>query len=64
MSVQSLIQIALTIEAKKPPLNYASIDPTKNPEGFEQYILAIHAGVSENYEPIKNIFKMLLEQSS
>ncbi len=30
---------------------------------FEEYILAIHAGVSGNYEPIKNLFKMLIEKS-
>jgi cell filamentation protein, protein adenylyltransferase len=58
-----LLADVMAMQAKKPSLNYLSIDQTKNPQGFDNYILAIHAGVSGNYEPIKNIFKTLLEQS-
>lgn len=61
--VARLLADLMSMQAKKPPLNYAFIDQTKNKEGFERYILAIHAGVSENYEPIQEIFKKLLEQS-
>lgn len=58
-----LLADLMAIQAKKPSLNYSLIDQTENMQGFEKYILAIHAGVSGNYEPIKNIFKALLEQS-
>jgi hypothetical protein len=53
----------MAIQTKKPSLNYSLIDQTENKQGFEKYILAIHVGVSGNYEPIKNIFKSLLAQS-
>ncbi len=36
---------------------------TENQKGFNEYIVSIHAGVSMNYEPIKKIFKRLLEHS-
>ncbi len=58
-----LLADLMAIQAKMPPLNYISIDQTTNQEGFKQYILAIHAGFSGNYEPIKDIFKMLIKQS-
>lgn len=58
-----LLADLMAIQAKKPSLNYSLIDQTENKQGFEKYILAIHAGLSGDYEPIKNIFKSLLEQS-
>ena len=58
-----LLADVMAMQAKKPSLNYSPIDQTENQQGFDNYILAIHAGVSGNYEPIKNIFKILLEQS-
>jgi cell filamentation protein len=58
-----LLADLMTMQANKPPLNFASIDQTKNEKGFRQYILAIHAGLSGNYEPITEIFKVLLKQS-
>ena len=59
-----LLADVMAMQAKKPSLNYLPIDQTENQQGFEKYILAIHAGVSGNYEPMKNIFKILLEQST
>jgi cell filamentation protein len=58
-----LLADLMAIQAKKPSLNYSAIDQTKNKQGFENYIMSIHAGMSGNYGPIKNIFKLLLEQS-
>jgi len=58
-----LLADLMAMQAKRPPINYLHIDQTVNPEGFSQYILSIHAGVSGNYEPIREIFKILLEQS-
>lgn len=58
-----LLADLMAIQAKRPPINYSAIDQTQNPEGFSQYILSIHAGVSENYLPIQRIFKMLIEAS-
>jgi cell filamentation protein len=59
-----LLADLMAMQAKKPPINYLSIDKTQNKAGFQEYILAIHAGVDENYGPIKNLFKTLLKQSA
>ena len=61
--VARLLADLMAMQAKKPPLNYSAIDQTKNQEGFEKYILAIHAGLEGNYEPIQKIFMLLLEQA-
>lgn len=53
----------MVMQAKKPPLNFALIDQTKANNHFNEYILAIHAGLNTNYEPMQNIFKKLLGQS-
>lgn len=58
-----LLADLMAMQARKPPINYQAIDQIHNPEGFSQYILSIHAGMSENYKPIQNIFRLLLEQS-
>lgn len=58
--VARLVADLMVSQARRPPLNYSAIDKTVNQEGFEQYILAIHAGVDRKYEPIKEIFKLLL----
>lgn len=58
-----LLADLMAMQAKKPPLNYLPIDQTENQQGFDQYILAIHAGLSGDYEPIQKIFKVLIEQS-
>lgn len=57
-----LLANLMAMQANKPPINYTPIDLTENPQGFEQYILAIHAGMDGNYKPIQHIFEMLLEQ--
>ena len=59
-----LLADLMAMQAKKPPINYASIDQTQNPEGFSRYILSIHAGLAGNYSPIQAIFKLLMEQST
>lgn len=56
-----LLADLMAMQAGRPPLNYTSIDQTENQKGFEEYVQAIHAGVSENYEPIQNVFKKILE---
>ena len=56
-----LLADLMAMQANKPPLNFTAIDRTKNEEGFRRYILAIHAGVSGDYEPIKEVFRTLLE---
>jgi len=51
----------MAMQAKRPPLNYSGIEQINNPKGFEQYIRAIHAGFNGNYEPIREVFKSLLQ---
>lgn len=58
-----LLADLMAIQANRPPLNFAAIDKTENEGGFQDYILAIHAGFSRNYEPIQIIFSKLLEES-
>ena len=53
----------MVVQANKPPLNYAFIDQTENPQGFKEYIKAIHAGLEMNYGPRQAIFITLLGQS-
>jgi len=59
-----LLADLMAMQANRPSLNFSAIDKTENEKGFEQYILAIHAGVSGSYEPIQEIFSKLLEQST
>jgi cell filamentation protein len=59
-----LLADLMVMQANKPSLNFAAIDKTTNEKGFQQYILAIHAGVSGNYKPIQEIFKKLLKEST
>lgn len=54
----------MALQAKKPPLNFIAIDQITNQNGFKDYILAIHAGVSGNYKPMQEIFKKILESST
>lgn len=61
--VARLIADLMAMQARKPPINYAAIDQTQNPENFSEYILSIHAGLAGNYSSMQNIFKVLLEQS-
>ena len=58
-----LLADLMAMQAGRPPLNYSAIDQTQTERGFRQYILAIHAGFSGNYEPIQTIFRTILEQS-
>lgn len=61
--VSRLLADLMAIQSKQPPLNYKSIDQTEFHDGFERYILAIHAGHRGDYKPIQDIFLNLLEQS-
>ncbi len=61
--VARLLADLMAIQANMPPLNYQLIDITEKPQGFNEYIKAIHAGLDENYLPIQNIFATLLQFS-
>ena len=41
-----LLADLMAMQANKPSLNYSSIDRTENLDGFNTYILAIHAGIN------------------
>lgn len=58
-----LLADLMAMQAKKPPLNFGLIDQTKHHNNFGEYIMAIHAGLDGNYEPMQNIFIKLLGQS-
>jgi cell filamentation protein len=58
-----LLADLMAMQANRPSLNYAAIDQTNNQQGFEDYILAIHAGLGGDYVPIQRIFEILLKQS-
>lgn len=58
-----LLADLMSMQAKKPPLNFGLIDQTVNHNNFSQYIMAIHAGLNGNYEPMQDIFNRLLGQS-
>lgn len=58
-----LLADLMTMQAKRPPLNFSLIDQTKEDNHFDEYIVAIHAGVNMDYEPMQNIFRRLLGQS-
>lgn len=55
-----LLADLITMQAKQPPLNFSLIDQTKDNNNFNEYILAIHAGLKGDYTPMENIFKKLL----
>jgi len=54
-----LLADLMSSQARKPLLNYSHIDVTTNQQGYDNYIRAIQASIDRDYEPIKNIFKML-----
>ncbi len=58
-----LLADLMAAQADRPPLNYAPIDQTQNKKGFEAYILAIHASVNGDYEPIQTVFETILKSS-
>ena len=61
--VARLIANLMALQADKQFLNYAPIDRTINPKGFERYISAIHQGHCGNYKMMKDIFTELLSAS-
>jgi len=48
----------MALQAGKPPLDFTYLNEKK-----DVYIKAIHAGFEGDYEPMKEIFKIVLEQS-
>jgi cell filamentation protein len=61
--VARLLADLMATQANMPPLNYSAIGLLENPDGFEQYIKAIHAGLNRDYLPMRDIFATLLSQS-
>lgn len=59
--VARLLANLMAAQANLPSLNYSSIDKTQNLEGFNWYILAIHAAIAGNYKPIIDIFKAIIK---
>ena len=52
-----LLTTIMALQANKPPLDFTYISENK-----EEYISAIHAGL-DNTEPMKELFKQVLQQS-
>jgi cell filamentation protein len=61
--VARLIANLMALQADRPFLNYAPIDRTIHPKGFEHYISAIHQGHCGNYRIMQSIFIELLNAS-
>lgn len=61
--VARLLANLMALQAGRSVLNYAPIDRTINPSGYNNYIKAIHAGVEQDYRMIQNIFLDLLKAS-
>ena len=51
-----LLTDLMAMQADMPPLNYQAIDQLEHPEGFQQYIEAIHADLME----IIHLYKIFL----
>ncbi len=58
-----LLANLMSLQAGRSVLNYEPIDRTLNPEGFNNYITAIHRGVDRDYGLIRDIFLELLRVS-
>lgn len=58
-----LLAVLMALQAKQPLLIFDEIDQTANPQGFKDYIVAIHAGVGCDYLPMQLIFERILEGS-
>ena len=58
-----LLADLMSLQADRPPLNFASIDRTQNEAGFSHYIQAIQAGHCGDFGPIQEIFKDILKDS-
>ncbi|MFT4060559.1 MAG: Fic family protein [Legionella sp.] len=58
--VSRLLANLMAMQAGFPQLNFEPIDKTINPQGYHNYILAIHHGVMGNYEPIQELFSEIL----
>jgi cell filamentation protein len=61
--VARLLSDLMAFQSNRPPINFGAIDQTKNKKGYDEYILAIQAGVGMGYEPMKKIFRTLLVES-
>jgi cell filamentation protein len=54
-----ILATLMAVQAGFPPLNFEIIEKKKHTE----YIMAIQASVHRNYEPIEEIFRLILESS-
>lgn len=54
-----LLSTLMAVQAGLPPLTFKIIERTKR----KQYIAAVQASLSKNYEPMKEIFRLIVEQS-
>lgn len=59
--VARLLSVIMALQSNLPPLNFTRIDQFSNPDGFQKYISAIHAGHGSDYQPIQNIFYSLIK---
>lgn len=58
-----LLADLMSLQADRPPLNFASIDRTQNEVGFSRYIQAIQAGHCGDFGPIQELFRSILKDS-
>lgn len=54
-----LLSTLMAVQAGIPPLTFKIIERTKR----RQYIAAVQASLDKNYEPMKEIFRLIVEQS-
>jgi cell filamentation protein len=54
-----LLSTFMAVQAGKPPLTFKIIERAKR----GQYIAAVQASLDKNYEPMKEIFRLIVEQS-
>ncbi len=54
--VARMLANLMALQAGKDMINYAPIDRTINPAGYDDYIISIHEGFCGNYERIQTIF--------
>lgn len=62
--IARMLATLMGLQANQPPLDFELIDQTIYPQGFKNYIAAIHAGHAGNYQPIQDIFLMILNFSN
>jgi cell filamentation protein len=61
--VARMLANLMALQAGKDIIDYATIDRTTSPEGYDHYITAIQEGFYENYEKIINIFFEMVKKA-